>query len=271
MQHIPLYSLSKSNYGSISNIKTFTTFCKESTVLPTNEWLIPETHKQSMLTHILTAYMDGMEFIVKVQPYSKSSEQEMSIYEEIDAIKHPNFAELVCHFTCKDNIIVYNKQSSLPPGFCQDGATKIHLTIMPYYNLGAIVDQPIELENIWPIIAQVVFGYIEMFNLIGFTHNDLIPNNVVIDDTSYNHIEYIVNDVTYRVQTNGYRAIILDFGVSSKSKNESFVVRDLMLFITKLLRSNYPDILMKDLVSKQPKTINDIIELMIDLKAVSVI
>jgi len=70
-EEIPLFYLSKSNYGGMSTIKTYSTFCQNhATEQPIDAWLIPNTFKYSMLTKVVTAYLDGMEFIVKIQPFS---------------------------------------------------------------------------------------------------------------------------------------------------------------------------------------------------------
>ena len=72
---IPLKHLSKSNFGSINNIHTFTSYCE--TQLPTDAWLVPKKHISAMLSKIVTAYMDGEDFIVKIQDESINARKEM--------------------------------------------------------------------------------------------------------------------------------------------------------------------------------------------------
>lgn len=232
---IPLKHLSKSNFGRLSSISTFTTYCNQNTDEPTDMWLVPKKHISAMLSKVVSAYMKGEEFIVKIQNATGQSDTEMKIYEMIDKIKHPNFAELVCHFACFDEIMLYNRQSTLPKGFCQGGNNLVQITIMPYYRLGNIEDTRFNMRTVSSIIGQVVMASIEMFQLIGLIHSDLGPGNVVIEKTDYSTINYYYNDDQYTVGTHGLRAIILDFGVSSiDNTSESILVKELTVFINKL-------------------------------------
>lgn len=265
---IPLKYLSKSNFGSISNTHTFTTYCDKHDT--TDAWLVPRKYLSSMLTKIVTAYMSGHEFIVKVQNESLSAKNEMKIYEIINELKHPNFAELVCHFECSDNILQYNRQSSLPKGFCQGGHNKVHITIMPYYRLGNLEDLDFSRDQLSSVIGQVIMGYVEMFDMIGLVHSDLIPGNVAVEFSESRSILYEYNDVQYRVDLkNGYRTVILDFGVSSiESSEEVLVVRDLILFINKLFLSKSIDFRIEQFSDRNITTIQELLDLAIKLKFV---
>jgi len=196
----------------------------------------------------------------------------MEIYETVSHVEHPNFAELVCHFNCEDNILLYNRQSSLPTGFChcQGGSNKIHITIMPYYRLGNIEDHPFDQTSLFSIIGQVIMASIEMFDEIGLVHNDLIPGNVVVEHDRHRFMEYTHNGDRYRIKLYGLRAIILDFGASAISRDDEYlVVRDLLIFINRLFRVKYLEPIEQFMDPKKPvKTFQQMIELSLQLNFV---
>lgn len=265
---IPLKHLPKSNFGSINNIHTFTSYCENNkSQLPTDAWLVPKKHISAMLSKIVTAYMNGEDFIVKIQDESINARKEMEIYETVSKLNHPNFAQLVCHFSCADNIMLYNRQTTLPKGFCTGGHNQVHLTIMPYYKLGTIDDFKLDQHQLASIIGQVILGYIEMYAEIGFIHNDLIPSNVSIETDDHISVVYNYDNEEYEVPLLGYRSIILDFGVASlENTEENLVVRDLILFIDKLFRVKSIDFKMEQFTDKKLTTISDLLKLAEQLK-----
>lgn len=108
--HIPLIHLPKASFAASSKIDTYKTTCQRNTSdsnYPTDAWL-----KYSMANRVLTAIYDpDVEIIVKIKPDIDKDDHEIQIYDLLD---HVNFGDMICHFTCRDNIMLYNREINFP-------------------------------------------------------------------------------------------------------------------------------------------------------------
>ena len=96
--------------------------------------------------------------------------------------------------------MLYNRQSSIPKGFCRGGHNQVHLTIMPFYRLGTIDDLAVNQDQLASIIGQVIMASIEMYLLIGLVHADLIPSNVAIETDTSDKMLYLYLDNEYEIR-----------------------------------------------------------------------
>ena len=227
------------------NIDTYRILCHQKyKELPTDAWLKPYAHMvttKRLLTRIVLAIMNGKELVVKIQEFKPNVKREMDVYRIIDSANHPNFAKLICEFSCNDNIITYDQTSTLRKGFC-NGGEPIHLAVMPYYELGSTESTKLDLVNFNSIVGQVMLASIEMWYINGLVHNDLIPANVLLIENAEPK-SYFKNRLT--VGYGKYQIIISDFGSSILSRDPSsqrFVVKDILVFIEQLSRVQRVDL-----------------------------
>lgn len=64
------------------------------------------------------------------------------------------------------------------------------------------------------LTRQVILAVCMAQERTGFTHYDLHPGNVIVRKTDLKQVQYTVSGETYTVQTNGFLAVIIDYGLS---------------------------------------------------------
>lgn len=68
--------------------------------------------------------------------------------------------------------------------------------------------------TIFPLVKQVMLAVLVAQESLKFTHYDLHPANVIVKTTDLQRVEYTIKGKKYSIATNGYLAIIIDFGLS---------------------------------------------------------
>jgi hypothetical protein len=84
-----------------------------------------------------------------------------------------------------------------------------------------------ETDEMWfAMLLQIIMTIIVYQKAFTFTHNDLHTNNVMYIETKLEYIEYIYNNIKYRVPTFGKIFKVIDFGRSIYKVNDTLICSD---------------------------------------------
>lgn len=140
---------------------------------------------------------------------------EYSIMKSLETIKSKNFTKALALENIKldaDFRRLVNPLSSnndLP-------MINVDILIMEYID-GIPLDKFVNNINsnvLSSLTTQILYSICEAQEKLEFTHYDLHPGNVLVTKTDVQKIDYTFGKKTYSVKTNGYLAVIIDFGSS---------------------------------------------------------
>jgi len=161
--------------------------------------------------------------VIKISPINKTLEKEYSIGNDLEKAKIPVFIKYMCLFNCFDNTY-YNIKEDIQKPLCSapntDENKKIVL-IMPYIVDGSIknFNWMHKLNVLKTILLQSIMSLFIAYHKLGFLHNDIHLDNILIKKTKKEYIEYEytttdTNMNKLKIPTNGYKIVILDFDTS---------------------------------------------------------
>lgn len=198
-------------------------------------------------THVLLGLFDNTrtEVIIKVHDADSGFiDNELKCLNNLNKCKYT--AKLLCDFTCLDD-----KQRWMKPishnhtQLCEEkGTDNLHFLVMEYIKDGTLdgfmnslkeYDEQKQNDMIRSLFLQVALAIME----IGITHKvyqgDLNSGNILLYKTSKQYTTYNVGDKKYKVKTNGFYPIIIDFGrggiYDKKSKYIPFIIDDIIIAI----------------------------------------
>ena len=129
----------------------------------------------------------------------------------------PNFSKVYCVFECDENESNFDTNYFKVVGFCNKTSDefKIILEIMKLYkNKLSEYKNKLSLDQIKPILKQLIFALMYAFESQGFIHGDLHIENILIDKFSNNiKLNYNIDKKQYTIKTNE-KYIIMDFDKS---------------------------------------------------------
>lgn len=161
--------------------------------------------------------------VVKFESY-KEMEKEYEISKLIYESNLQNFIKYYCFFSCNEDRkkfeLLETTSKKLP--LCTGLGKNTGFIIMPFYHIGSIAKYGWTLDNLnilKVVLIQITYSLCESFEKIGFVHQDLHLDNILLRKTKKEEIHYKYIDK--KVKTLGIYPIIMDFGrskVSSSSK-----------------------------------------------------
>jgi hypothetical protein len=207
----------------------------------TKDWLILQNqiiHDSDEYTLFNALLEQNKQIVVKIGP--EKLKNEFEIGKIIESLKIPTFLVYNCMFNCLDDFykmdgktqIEKQKENTKRKYLCKKEGKQIYILVMPYINNGVFcnyiwnIDNFIILKN---IIKHIFISIIYASLTIGFIHNDLHLNNIMIQKTKRKKINY--GDFYSLDIIGGIIPIIMDYDKSiiyGESVNYSLVYNDLI-------------------------------------------
>ena len=168
--------------------------------------------------------------VVKIGSTKRTIEKEYKIGKTLEAQNIIGFIIYMCLFNCFDNTY-YNIKEDIQKPLCSakhiDENEKVVL-IMPYIAEGSIKNFNWTLEKfdiLKSVLLQSVMSLFLAYHKLGFLHNDIHLDNILIKKTKKQYIEYEYDTImkhngktndtnNIKIPTNGYKIVILDFDSS---------------------------------------------------------
>jgi hypothetical protein len=127
----------------------------------------------------------------------------------------PNFMKYYCFFSCPEDLDTLLKKDIRTNNthICKESGDALGVLMMPYYSLGSVLNYKWTLQTfpiLKSVLCQTVFALLAAFDNIGFMHNDLHLDNVLLQSSKRRQILY-GNIALHLPTTNGLCAIIMDF------------------------------------------------------------
>ena len=187
-------------------------------IIPTDTWLEPLnpliTNLSSRGKLILARMANKNKVIVKI---TKNLDLFRIKYISHIVQKIPNFPKVYCVFECNEDESNFNTNYLNINGFCHEKSDKfkIILEIMKLYpNKISEYNNKLNIQQIKPILKQLIFGLMYAFELTGFIHGDLHIENILINKfEEEKELTYIIKHKTFKIKTKE-EYIILDFDKS---------------------------------------------------------
>ena len=227
----------------------------------TKDWLMLQNqiiHDSDEYTLFNALLEQNKQIVVKIGP--EKLKNEFEIGKIIESLKIPTFLVYNCMFNCLDDFYKMDgktqkeKQSEYTKRkyLCKKEGKLIYILVMPYIDNGVfckyewIIDNFIILKN---VIKHIFISIVYSALTIGFIHNDLHLNNIMIQKTKKKKINY--GDFYTLDIIGGIIPIIMDYDKSiiyGASVNYSLVYNDLInvfnLLNTQLkIKINFTEIL----------------------------
>jgi serine/threonine protein kinase len=132
--------------------------------------------------------IDGNQVVVKAQ-LARDAQSEYQIQEQLRRMQ--GFIRYECMFTCagkKDYIEQFgtvNNKTKL----CLARGTGMGVIVMPYYTNGSLemylrrTKKP-NIDLVKRVLQTVVWNLFQAYDALGFTHGDLYPKNIVLDESN---------------------------------------------------------------------------------------
>jgi hypothetical protein len=161
--------------------------------------------------------------VVKIGPENRTVRKEYFYSNTLHENKIPGFIKYTCIFSCYDDTII-NKDIDRICTAKPDKDLYKDVLIMPYLQEGSVKNHSWK-DNEFPVLKslllQSIFSLFLAYHEIGFLHNDLHFDNILMKKTSKTSIKYKYNDREYEIPTYGYMAIILDFDSSMMTQKQN--------------------------------------------------
>ena len=149
-----------------------------------------------------------------------SVRHENAVMERLEATGIPNFPKtyglvslvLDANFREKINPLYNPSDKTLLPPVSLDGLLIEY--IEDSIDMDKFLQKNKDSVTTLALVKQVLLAVAEAHERVRFTHYDLHPANVLVQKTEKGSFEYTVGGKTYRVPSCGYRAVIIDFGLS---------------------------------------------------------
>jgi hypothetical protein len=149
-----------------------------------------------------------------------SVRHENAVMERLEAAGIPNFPKthglvslvLDANFREKINPLYNPSDKTLLPPVTLDGLLIEY--IEDSIDMDKFLQKNKDSVTTLALVKQVLLAVAEAHERVHFTHYDLHPANVLIQKTERESFEYSVGGKTYKVPSCGYRAVIIDFGLS---------------------------------------------------------
>lgn len=193
---------------------------------------------------MLNALFDyRVNFVLKICSMVEMAEHEYRISKKLYDLT--NYIICPHTMTCNDKIknIIENEQNIADYQLCNYGTDQVGIVVMKYYKLGSINNygwSNTNLDILKNIIKQVVYASLYSCEIIGFSHGDLHPGNVLVKPKTHP----VINYGSKHLIITEYEAVIMDFGKSKTSNTSptSNVVLGLVKFIQQIVQKENPAI-----------------------------
>ena len=184
--------------------------------------LIRNKNDISVLTGIINnqeIMKNNKHIVVKIGNENKTIETEFTIGNILENAKIPGFISFMCIFSCFDNT---HEIGNTPTEICIAPHTEKNrkqILLMPYIPEKSIKQNKWNETNfnvLQSVIQQVVISILIAYDKVGFLHNDLHLDNILLKKTKKKVISYDY----YDIHTNGYKIVIMDFDSSWTNVNK---------------------------------------------------
>lgn len=216
----------------------------ENSNYTTKDWFeitkIIESTNNDDKNRIILGILDKHKQIVAKIGENNTLHKEFVISNELFST---NVIKTYCFFKCNDDYTKVNEEREY---LCNSKGNKMSVLLMEYCELGNMREfdfykyQP----AFYSCMKQALLTLIELCHNQGFYHNDFHAGNVLIKKTKMDTIDYIIGDKIYKVKTNGYKAVMMDFenafllNKASSTVNQKFLQDDILRFMTDIMTNS---------------------------------
>lgn len=216
----------------------------ENSNYTTKDWFeitkIIESTNNDDKNRIILGILDKHKQIVAKIGENNTLHKEFVISNELFST---NVIKTYCFFKCNDDYTQVNEEREY---LCNSKGNKMSVLLMEYCELGNMRDfdfykyQP----AFYSCMKQALLTLIELCDNQGFYHNDFHAGNVLIKRTKMDTIDYIIGDKIYKVKTNCYKAVMMDFenafllNKASSTVNQKFLQDDILRFMTDIMTNS---------------------------------
>ncbi len=165
--------------------------------------------------------------VIKIGNTNRTIEKEYKIGNALEKTHIPGFIKYMCLFNCFDNTY-YNINEDIKQPLCSAPHTKDNekvVLIMPYIAEGSVKNFNWTLQHsniLKSVLSQTVMSLFLAYHTIGFLHNDIHLDNILIKKTKKKHISYEYDNIN--IPSYGYKIVILDFDSSMINVNKDLTI-----------------------------------------------
>ena len=139
-----------------------------------------------------------------------------------------------CYFECKDDISKAPNNGAL----CKGQGNTMRILVMEYIkNKSFALHKWHNTDIIKSLIKQVLCISVDAFLKFGFVHGDLHCNNILFKKSTRELLIFIIDGKKVTINTNGYKAKLMDFELSKINQSIHVFYNDIALcFASSLIR-----------------------------------
>jgi serine/threonine protein kinase len=171
--------------------------------------------------HVIMSKLKNYKEPVVVKIYDENNYHlpiEIKILEKIQGYR--NTAQLICHFSCKDDKNNYFSKiikPMKPIRFCANGSHSLHYFVYEYIVMGDISDfftKSSDTNLIKSFVLQITAVIIQLASMYRICHGDINSGNIMIDTTEEKTLDYCIENQVFTIETHGIIPKMIDYGKS---------------------------------------------------------
>lgn len=161
--------------------------------------------------------------VLKIGKINKTIEKEFYIGHLLETNNIPGFIHYMCLFQCYDNTyqLLENKKYDIKNlHICTakpDNDIIKSILVMPFIQEDSIKNYKWNNDKyniLKSVIQQSILSIFMAYHKLGFIHNDLHLDNILLKKTKKDVITYQTDIFNYNIKSYGYKVIIMDFDSS---------------------------------------------------------
>ena len=188
--------------------------------------------------HVLISELENYNKPVIVKVYDTKNfylRREINILHALYSYR--NTVDLICDFSCIDDKNRYFKNITNKIKFCRNNSSdNLHFFVYEYIKGGDIsqyLHKNNNIDAIKSLILQTTCVIIELGSIYNIQHGDLNSGNVLVDETSDEIIDYMIDGEKIKIKSCGIIPKIIDFGRSRFYKQSiSMIWFDIIIMIS---------------------------------------
>jgi serine/threonine protein kinase len=168
--------------------------------------------------------------------------KELAVLKRLDGTHFQrNLARYICDFSCLDDEARWRDLIETGRRVCIDnGPNALHFVVMEYVPDGDLTQfvRNASRHQLKSFITQLVLTYADLMTNFAIMHNDIHTGNILVRRTTRKTVSYHINGKIYRVKTEGFMPVLVDFGLAKlpkpgqKQVQNNYMTDEMMLVLS---------------------------------------
>jgi serine/threonine protein kinase len=238
--------LSKKGGARLRHVTTYRLACDNKDVKGLRSIKTGDETMYDDFGHVMLSKLGNNKEPVVVKVFSSDSDN--FLRTELDVMKRlrgthfqRNLARYICDFSCLDDAKRWHNSIERGRQVCIDnGPNQLHFIVMEYIPDGDLTQfiRSATSKQLKSFITQTVLAFADLMTNCLIMHDDIHTGNILVRKTTRKTLTYHINGKLYRIKTEGFMPVLLDFGraklpdLGQRKIQNGYVIDELMLAVS---------------------------------------